>query len=87
MYICLCRCLRIYLLYNYTQSHFQHFPDCNVHYLEYVGDGDCHDFLNTNSCNFDGGDCCSPGVRDSDCHEEVANSSLITTPNTSNILR
>ena len=33
--------------------------NCSSKLLDMKGDGICHDSLNTESCNFDGGDCCN----------------------------
>ena len=42
---------------------------CFHEYLFFVDDGFCDDLLNTASCQFDGGDCCSNLISDHFCQE------------------
>ena len=48
---------------------FPLFKDCNEDFKWFIGNEDafCDDFVNTASCNFDGGDCCGPNRKINHC--------------------
>ena len=62
--------------------------ECNEDFLWYIGNTDafCDDFVNTASCNFDGGDCCGPNPKlnycsQCICYEDMdCSASLLGTP-------
>ena len=56
--------------------------DCKEEWEWFVGNADayCDDFVNTASCNFDGGDCCGSNVKTTYCAECVCYEDLNCTP-------
>ena len=62
--------------------------ECNEDFKWYIGNTDafCDDFVNTASCNFDGGDCCGPNRKINYCSQCICyedmdcSASLLGTP-------
>ena len=48
---------------------FFHNDTCPLEFKAALGDGFCHDELNIEDCQYDGGDCCKPVVFDNACTE------------------
>ena len=44
-------------------------PACDSSNPNWIGDGECDDETNTAGCGFDGGDCCGPDVKTSQCSD------------------
>ena len=62
-----------YLRFFYFDQDFNFLfhAGCKEEWKWFVGNEDafCDDFVNTANCNFDGGDCCGPDVKDNYCTE------------------